>query len=133
MTSHGLNDVKADVGEDPLHVVVDRLPVLLDVPVPRFVHQAAWIFIKVKFWLFLKLIGVTVQSNDSRERNKCPTSISSIDVVFDPRVRDGPFICVRIKTLHNSLQTNVFAWLGIFSYLRIPLPSKHIEFATIWH
>ena len=43
MTSHGLNDVKADIGEDPLHVVVDRLPVLLDVPVPRFVHQAAWI------------------------------------------------------------------------------------------
>ena len=43
MTSHGLNDIKADVGEDPLHVVVDRLPVLLDVPVPRFVHQAAWI------------------------------------------------------------------------------------------
>ena len=67
MTSHGLNDVKADVGEDPLHVVVDRLPVLLDVPVPRFVHQAAWIFIKVKFWLFLKLIGVTVQSHNSRK------------------------------------------------------------------
>ena len=67
MTSHGLNDVKADVGEDSLHVVVDRLPVLLDVPVPRFVHQAAWIFIEVKFWLFLKLIGVTVQSHDSRK------------------------------------------------------------------
>ena len=73
MTSHGLNDVKADVGEDPLHVVVDRLPVLLDVPVPRFVHQAAWIFIKVKFWLFLKLIGITVQSHNSRiETNAQP-------------------------------------------------------------
>ena len=43
MAAHRLDDIKADVGEDPLHVVVDRLPVLLDVPVPRFVHQAAWI------------------------------------------------------------------------------------------
>ena len=41
VAAHRLDDVKADVGEDPLHVVVDRLPVLLDVPVPRLVHQAA--------------------------------------------------------------------------------------------
>ena len=41
MAAHRLDDVKADIGEDPLHVVVDRLPVLLDVPVPRLVHQAA--------------------------------------------------------------------------------------------
>ena len=66
MTSHGLNDIKADVGEDPLHVVVDRLPVLLDVPVPRFVHQAAWI-VKSNFGFFLKLIGVTVRSHNSRK------------------------------------------------------------------
>ena len=38
MAAHRLDDVKADVGEDPLHVVVDRLPVLLDVPVPWLVH-----------------------------------------------------------------------------------------------
>ena len=38
MTAHRLDDIKADVGEDPLHVVVDRLPVLLDVPVPWLVH-----------------------------------------------------------------------------------------------
>merc|ERR1719341_2486749 len=41
VAAHRLDDVEADVGEDPLHVVVDRLPVLLDVPVPRLVHQAA--------------------------------------------------------------------------------------------
>ena len=45
VAAHRLDDVEADVGEDPLHVVVDRLPVLLDVPVPRLVHQAAWKFI----------------------------------------------------------------------------------------
>ena len=45
VASHRLDNVKPNVGEDPLHVVVDRLPVLLDVPVPRLVHQAAWKFL----------------------------------------------------------------------------------------
>ena len=53
MTSHGLNDVKADVGENPLHVVVDGLLVLLDVPVPRLIDQAAWRFVRCRNSMFL--------------------------------------------------------------------------------
>ena len=95
VASHRLDDVEADVGEDPLHVVVDRLPVLLDVPVPRLVHQAAWKFISSDEYAMHIMHHMYV---------RVLTSVGPVDMMFDPSIWDAPLVGVRVKTLNNSLE-----------------------------